>query len=151
MPNIKKPRSNCLMCGKETPRPGYKYCSNLCQHNFQHKIYISKWIEGKVHGLQSIGVVSIHVKNYLRDKFKNKCCLCGWSKTNPKTGLVPLVADHIDGNWRNNVESNLRLICPNCDSLTPTYGGSNRGNGRANRAVSKRVTEGQDFIRTMPL
>ena len=81
MPNIKKPRSNCLMCGKETPRPGYKYCSNLCQHNFQHKIYISKWIEGKVHGLQSIGVVSIHVKNYLRDKFKNK--------TNLGTQIIP--------------------------------------------------------------
>ena len=98
---------------------------------------------GRVDGLQSIGVVSIHVKKYLRKKFGNKCILCGWAEVNPKTGLVPIVADHIDGNWRNNVESNLRLLCPNCDSLTATYAGSNRGNGRKNRAVSKRVTEGQ--------
>jgi len=69
--------------------------------------------------------------------------LCGWAKINPKTKQIPLVADHIDGNWRNNVESNLRLICPNCDSLTPTYAGSNRGNSERNRAVSKRAKEGR--------
>lgn len=146
MPNPKKPRTNCLECNKETARSGYKYCSNVCQLAYQHKIYIMKWKAGEVHGLQSIGVVSIHVKKYLRKKFGNKCCLCGWSETNKKTGVVPLVADHIDGNWRNNVDSNLRLICPNCDSLTTTYAGSNRGNGRKNRVVSKRVTEGRLLV-----
>ena len=65
---------------------------------------------------------------------------------NLKTGLVPLVADHIDGNWRNNVENNLRLLCPNCDSLTPTYAGSNRGNGRKARILSNRAKEGREFI-----
>ena len=65
---------------------------------------------------QGLGIVSGYIKRYLRIKFENKCCLCGWSKVNTKIGYPPLVADHIDGNWRNNVESNLRLICPNCDS-----------------------------------
>ncbi|MFA6315265.1 MAG: endonuclease [Candidatus Paceibacterota bacterium] len=86
------------------------------------------------------------MKKYLREKYGNKCILCGWSVVNTKTGLVPLVADHIDGNWRNNYESNLRLICPNCDSLTATYGGSNKGNGRTGRVVSKRVLEGKKFV-----
>ena len=106
-----------------------------------------KWKEGSIHGLQNIGVVSIHVKNYLREKFQNKCCLCGWSEINIKTGVVPLVADHIDGDWKNNAESNLRLICPNCDSLTATYAGLNRGNGRKNRIVSKRVSDARIFVK----
>jgi hypothetical protein len=104
---------------------------------------------GKISGLQSIGTVSPYIKRYLRRKFGNKCQLCDWAKINPKTGKVPLVADHIDGNWRNNTENNLRLLCPNCDSLTPTYAGLNRGNGRENRVVSKRAMEGRLLAKNM--
>ncbi|MBI4118196.1 MAG: HNH endonuclease [Parcubacteria group bacterium] len=139
MPNPKKPREDCLNCGEETARAGYKYCSNKCQHAYQYEKYIKKWKAGEVGGLINIGVVSTHVKKYLRKKFGNKCCLCGWAKVNPKSRLVPLVADHIDGNWRNNKETNLRLLCPNCDSLTPTYAALNIGRGRNGRALSKRA------------
>lgn len=142
----KKDRKKCLVCGKETARAGYTYCSNACQTEFQYRIYIEKWRAGSVSGLQGHGVVSRHVKRYLRRKFENKCCLCGWAKVNEKTGQIPLVADHIDGNWRNNKESNLRLICPNCDALSPTYAGLNRGNGRKNRVSSKRIKEGRLFV-----
>ncbi len=100
--------------------------------------------------MQGLGIVSGHIKRYLRRKFGNKCCLCGWLKVNLKTEQVPLVADHIDGNWRNNIESNLRLLCPNCDSLTPTYAGLNRGNGRKNRALSNRVKEGRLLVKNLP-
>jgi hypothetical protein len=126
------------MCGKETARAGYKYCSNTCQHNYQYKLFIEHWKAGKAVGLRNIGVVSHHVKRYLRDKYKNRCCVCGWAEVNPRTGLVPLVADHIDGNYLNNKENNLRLICPNCDALSPTYAALNKGNGRKQRVVSKR-------------
>lgn len=146
MPMPKKPRKKCLACGRETPRPGYKYCSNLCQMEYQYQSYIKRWKEDKEEGLLSIGLVSGYIKRYLRRKFGNKCCLCGWAMINPKTGQVPLVADHVDGNWRNNVESNLRLICPNCDSLSLTYAGLNKGKGRKNRAVSKRAKEGRSLV-----
>ena len=142
----KKPRSKCLSCSKETPRAKYKYCSNVCQMEFQYQFYIKKWKGGKENGLQGLGIVSGYIKRYLRRKFGDRCCLCGWAEINIKTGQVPLVADHIDGNWRNNVESNLRLLCPNCDSLTPTYAGLNRGNGRHNRVLSKRAKEGRIFV-----
>jgi hypothetical protein len=46
------------------------------------------------------------------------------------TGLVPVRLDHIDGNWENNKPENLRLLCPNCDSLTETYCALNKGKGR---------------------
>lgn len=130
----KKPRANCLQCGKITPYTGYKYCCNNCQLQYQYKTYIERWKNGEVSGLQGHGVVSRYVKRFLRDKYDNRCFLCGWSEINVITGKAPLVADHIDGNWQNNEESNLRLICPNCDSLSATYAGLNRGRGRSQRA-----------------
>jgi len=151
MPMPKKPRIKCPVCGKETPRPGYKYCSHKCQQKFQYQSYIKKWKNGKIKGLNSLGLVSSYIKKYLRRKFENKCCLCGWSEINQKTGLVPLVADHIDGNWQNNTEENLRLICPNCDSLTPTFAALNKGNGRENRVPSKRAQKGRLLTMNTPM
>lgn len=144
--NPKKPRTPCPVCGKEPYRSFYKYCSNKCQQEFQHQEYIERWKSGKETGLQKMGIVSVHVKRYLREKYENKCCLCNWAEVNPKTGIIPLVADHIDGDWENNVETNLRLICPNCDSLSPTYAGLNKGNGRRNRALSKRYLIASEVI-----
>ena len=144
--NPKIPRTPCLNCGKEPFGHTYTYCSNACQHEYQFNVFIQKWKNGEVHGIRSLGLVSTQIKKYLRIKYRNKCGLCGWSKVNPKTGLVPLVADHIDGNWRNNIESNLRLLCPNCDSLSPTYAALNKGNGRKYRAISNRAKEARQLI-----
>lgn len=146
MPNPKKPRSGCVQCMKETKRAGYKYCSNKCQQEYQYQKYIKSWKTGEKTGLRNIGVVGNHIKKYLRVKFGNKCVQCGWCEVNQKTGLVPLVADHIDGNWKNNTEENLRLICPNCDSLTPTYAALNKGNGRVNRRLSRRSIQAKTLI-----
>ena len=150
MSNPKKKKEKCCNCGKETARAGYKYCTNTCQLEYQYEHYINQWKTKHVIGLQGHGVVSQYIKRYLRRKFGNRCCNCGWAKTNLKTGQVPLVADHIDGNWRNNIESNLRLLCPNCDSLTPTYAGLNRGNGRRKRVLSNRVKEARLLIKIKP-
>jgi hypothetical protein len=137
----KYPRSNCLVCAKVTAYSGYKYCSNKCQFEYQYRTFIDRWKAGEEKGLSSTGIVKRQIKRYLREKYENKCCVCGWSEVNPKTNTVPLVADHINGNWRDNTEDNLRLVCPNCDSLSPTYAALNKGNGRPNRALSKRTIE----------
>jgi 5-methylcytosine-specific restriction endonuclease McrA len=54
---------------------------------------------------------------------------CDWNKVNQKTGLVPIQLEHIDGDSDNNKIENLKLLCPNCHSLTPTFGSLNK-NGR---------------------
>lgn len=54
----------------------------------------------------------------------NVCNMCGLSNTWNDKPLV-LQMDHIDGNNRNNKKENLRLLCPNCHTQTPTYTGRN--------------------------
>ena len=52
---------------------------------------------------------------------EDKCCICGWDKKLESTKHTPCELDHIDGNPRNNYTTNLRILCPNCHSLTHTY------------------------------
>jgi transposase-like protein len=40
---------------------------------------------------------------------------------------IPLELDHINGDRRDNRLENVRLLCPNCHALTPTYRGRNVG------------------------
>ena len=57
---------------------------------------------------------------------------CGWREIHPITGLVPIQLDHIDGDSDNNDLKNLRLLCPNCHSLTVNFGRLNNS-GRSKR------------------
>lgn len=57
--------------------------------------------------------------------FINACSRCGINEWQGEK--LSLHLDHIDGDNTNNLIENLRLLCPNCHSLTPTYCGRNKG------------------------
>jgi len=58
---------------------------------------------------------------------QNGCCLfCNINEWQGKN--IVLALDHIDGNNKNNAKENLRFLCPNCHSQTPTWGFKKRQN-----------------------
>lgn len=63
----------------------------------------------------------------------NRCEDCGWCSINPTTGNVPVQLHHIDGNHENNKPSNVKLLCPNCHSLTENYMALNKGTQKAGK------------------
>ena len=123
----KKIKSDCINCGKKTNRIGNKYCSNSCQFSYEQK----KTYEKIENGDKTLYEKTY--KKYLINKYGEKCMECEWNKVNQVTGKVPIQLEHIDGNSSNNSLDNLKLLCPNCHSLTTTYGALNKGNGRKNR------------------
>lgn len=57
-------------------------------------------------------------KRLIKERGK-KCENCGLFKWMDFD--ITLELEHIDGNNRNNLKNNLKLLCPNCHALTPTW------------------------------
>ena len=51
-----------------------------------------------------------------------------WPNFGGANERLPIILDHVNGNNSDNSPSNLRYLCPNCDSLlSNTRGGANKG------------------------
>ena len=121
----------CLNCNVQV-LSNRKFCSNACQKQYEYNHYINRWKLGLESGMKGKYQVSNYIRRYLYEKYNSKCALCGWSEKNIYTNIVPLEIEHRDGNYLNNSEENLILLCPNCHSLTATYKGANKS-GRKDR------------------
>ena len=124
---------NCIVCNTESRFRYSKlnlYCSVTCQQSKKSADLVENWLRG---GTKSVWKYSIPAwaKRYLIDVRGHRCEVC--ERTNWMDKLIPLEIDHIDGNNQDNAPANLRLICPNCHSLTDTYKNKNYGNGRSHR------------------
>jgi len=116
---IKDPRY-CAACGK--PSGKNKYCRDCIDEG----VHLSSRRK-KLEDIKN----SANIRRYLLRTREYRCASCG-----RKTWMgqkIPLEVDHVDGDHKNNTEENLRLICPNCHALTPTYKALNKGRGRPNR------------------
>lgn len=71
-----------------------------------------------------------HYKKYFLKEQDFKCNICELPNIwNGKT--LVFVLDHINGNADDNTRTNLRLICPNCDSQLDTFKSKNKNSARA--------------------
>ena len=126
----------CHHCKTEFKFKGYssnhKFCSLDCFYTEQsaNKISLGEqryqdWLAGKDLGVKNPRKM---IREFLIKRDGYKCTCCGIGSWNNKP--ITLWTDHIDGNATNNHQSNFRLICPNCDSQSDTFGAKNYGKGR---------------------
>lgn len=124
----------CINCGKELIKAQKKYCCTKCQREYESKEKILAWQNGTFDGMKGESQLSDVIRNYMLEQSEYKCETCGWGKINPYTNKIPLEIHHKDGNYKNNKEENLQVLCPNCHSLTENFRGANKM-GRPDRLL----------------
>lgn len=118
----------CVECGELTRNTSC--CSRGCfQKSRAAKRSALIISSGRFHGKRS-------ARNFIKSSVGDQCNLCGISDWMGEP--LVMVMDHVNGNPEDWSIGNMRLICPNCDSQTPTFKGRNKGNGRYSRRMRYR-------------
>jgi predicted nucleic acid-binding Zn ribbon protein len=127
----------CLFCGtifSKKPWSNQKFCNQRCSTLYSKNQLKKSWLEtgkaGNWTGGKSDGAPRCHyILETLQEEQNNTCDICHLVNEWEDKPLI-FILDHKDGNSTNNSRDNLRLICPNCNSQTPTFSGRNKGKGR---------------------
>ena len=131
---------SCQSCATvyRTWRRGKKFCSLKCAAALKKRRIIDDWLAGKISSNNAYGMIRATIRTWLINRAGGKCAQCGWGEVNPFSGLPCVQIDHKDGNYQNGGPENLRVLCPNCHSMTSTFMGLNinKNEGRPFRRVS---------------
>lgn len=123
----------CSHCGVPIEHQANKYCNACIEKKVFSKTYKTTLATAKTQTFRRKLLIGMR---------GHKCENCSneiWDGA-----PIPLEMHHVDGNSDNNDESNLKLLCPNCHSLTPTYRAANIGNGSKRSAYRKRYYHGSE-------
>lgn len=127
--------AECPGCYREYEKKyaGQIYCSIKCGNLPARRQRIQDWLDGNDSIAQNAdGSIKGWAREYLIKEVHYACSICRWSEVSAN-GTIPLEIDHIDGNWKNSARENLRVLCPNCHSLTKNYKIYNVGNNEQSR------------------
>lgn len=128
---LRKDKKYCKLCSTELNAKHKIFCNHTCQMEYQYNEYIEQWKEGNQLGyIGKVKAISKHIRKYMLIKHSNTCQECGWNKLHPVDNKPLVEIDHIDGDASNCKESNLRVLCPNCHSMTPTFRARNKNSSR---------------------
>lgn len=86
------------------------------------------WNKGKFTGTSFEYNGKGNHKGLLVQERGHRCECCGLAEWLNRP--ITLELEHIDGDNRNNEKENLKLLCPNCHSLTDTWRGRNINSGK---------------------
>lgn len=118
---------NCQYCHAVLPPKHKTYCSATCHAKHTRQTKLEQWKRKEIVGYKGVAmVIKDFVRDYLLEKYSNKCVKCGWGERHPLSKRPCLEIDHIDGDASNSYEDNLTVLCPNCHSLTPNHRGFNK-------------------------
>lgn len=127
-------RTHCLKCNIRILGSGRFYCSRRCNNAHKKDNFKDKFTEAFLsNSLKPGGSTTRAIRKHLIRTVGERCQECGWARRHKVTGRVPVEVHHRDGNAENNRPDNVRLLCPGCHSLTPTFRNLNKGKGRAYR------------------
>lgn len=121
-----------LPCGT-----GKTWCSVECRKKYP----VEQWLAGELSACNKYAVAG-WAREYVLEQAGYRCEgldsrtgeRCTEDRVHPRTKKTILQLDHIDGNWQNCERENLRVLCPTCHVLTPTWGAGNMGRGRTWKA-----------------
>lgn len=129
---IYKPNKSSRTCTGCDTQISYYNKSGMCPKCLkekQDKEQIDKWLQTGDTGYSISSTIRGCIRKYIYDEQNGKCAICNMDDIwNGKK--INFILDHIDGNAANNDRSNMRLICPNCDSQLDTYKSKNKNSAR---------------------
>jgi 5-methylcytosine-specific restriction endonuclease McrA len=115
-PAVKAKNSNSLISlyseGKRDAKKQYKEMTQEQKDRMSHKNVFHAVFE------KDVKLSSGHKKALIFER-GHKCEECNLTEWRGKP--ITLELEHIDPDTRNNTRENLKLLCPNCHSLTPTW------------------------------